>query len=237
MLRIEKLTAGYGELTVLKDVSLNLIPGTISVLMGPNGAGKSTLLRSVFNLTTISKGNILFDGHDITRWPTSALVEKGVAFVSQGRINFGTMTVRDNLLMGAHLVKDATVAAARLEKIYMEFPALKEKEYQYAFTLSGGQQQLLAIGRALMSAPKLLLLDEPSLGLAPKLVAEVFNKIKEIRNVFNTTILIVEHNIKSLMDMADYGYVLVGGAIVAHDSCVNLKNSPIMKQVFVGTLE
>lgn len=237
MLSIKNLNAGYGELHILKDVDLVLSAGTMSILMGPNGAGKSTLLKSIFNLTEISTGSIRFKGEEITRFSAHKLLERGLAFVSQGRINFGTLSVRDNLLLGAHHVKDRKIVEQRLIKIYNQFPVLQEKENQLAFALSGGQQQMLAIGRALMSNPTLLLLDEPSLGLSPKLVKEVFEKIKAIRDVFKTTILIVEHNLKSLMDIADYGYVMLQGKIVAHDTCKNLKNNPVMRDVFVGKFE
>ena len=237
MLKIENLNAGYADLPVLKDVSLELPLGSMAVLMGPNGAGKSTLLKSIFNLTTFSSGSIKFEGIDITGWPAHKLLHLGIAFVAQGKINFSTLTVRENLMMGAHHISDATEVAKRLVTVYEEFPVLLEKANQLAFALSGGQQQMLAIGRALMSAPKLLLMDEPSLGLAPKLVKELFEKIRSIKETFGTTILIVEHNLKSLLNIADYGYIMVQGAIVAHDRCSNLKNQEIMKSVFVGKLE
>lgn len=237
MLQLINLNAGYRDLQVLKGVNLELRPGTMSVLMGPNGAGKSTLLKSIFNLTTIQSGDILFQEKNITREPAHTLLQLGIAFVAQGRINFGTLSVQDNLLLGAHHVKDTTRIAKRLQEVYAQFPNLAAKQKQYAFSLSGGEQQMLAIGRALMSAPKLLLLDEPSLGLAPKLVKEVFGKIRDIKEHFGVTIIIVEHNLKSLMDIADYGYMMVQGGIVAHDTCANLKGSEIMKKVFVGTFD
>lgn len=237
MLEIKNLSAGYSDFPVLENVSLALRPGTISVLMGPNGAGKSTLLRSVFNLTNITGGQILLSGKDITRAPAHTLLSLGVSFVSQGRVNFSTLSVRDNLLIGAHALKDSAVIAERLDAVYKQFPVLKEKQRAYAFTLSGGQQQMLAMGRALMTAPKLLLLDEPSLGLSPKLVKEVFAEITRIRERFGTTMLIVEHNLKSLMDIADDGFVMVGGRIIAHDTCAALKGSEVMRQVFVGKFD
>lgn len=237
ILQIKNLSAGYKDLQVLKNVSLNLQEGTLAVLMGPNGAGKSTLLRSIFGLTDLSSGDVFFENKKITKIPASDLLSKGVAFVSQGRVNFSTLNVRDNLLLGAHHLKNTVEVEKRLQEVYSQFPILNEKQREYAFALSGGQQQMLAIGRALMSRPKLLLMDEPSLGLAPKLVKEVFQKIVEIRDHFQTTILIVEHNLKSLLDIADYGYVLVQGEIVAEDSCKALKQSEIIKKVFVGALE
>ncbi len=237
LLTIKKLNAGYGEIQILKNVDMTLEEGQMAVLMGPNGAGKSTLLKSIFSLTSLQSGTLTFQGEDITGIPPYKLLKKGVAFVSQGKVNFGMLSVHDNLLMGAHHIKDKKHVEKKLEEVYTQFPALKEKRKQLAFGLSGGQQQMLAIGRALMSSPKLLLMDEPSLGLAPKLVKEVFEKIKEIRDNFDTTILIVEHNLKSLMDVADDGYVLVQGEIIAHEPCRTLKNSEIMQKVFVGAFE
>ncbi|MDO8626489.1 MAG: ABC transporter ATP-binding protein [Candidatus Magasanikbacteria bacterium] len=237
MLKITNLNAGYADLPVLKEVNLELQPATMSVLMGPNGAGKSTLLKSVFNLTNITSGQIYFEGVEITGWPAHKLLSLGIAYVAQGKINFSSMTVRENLMLGAHFIKNKMECQERLVKIYEQFPMLLEKEGALAFTLSGGQQQMLAIGRALMSAPRLLLLDEPSLGLAPKLVKEVFAKVRAIKDIFGATVLIVEHNLKSLMEVADYGYILVQGQIVAHDKCSILKNLPIMKDVFVGKLD
>ncbi|MEK7084633.1 MAG: ABC transporter ATP-binding protein, partial [Patescibacteria group bacterium] len=199
MLVIKQLSAGYADLQILNDVNFALREGTIHVLMGPNGAGKSTLLKSIYSLTTITSGRIEFCGEDITGLPAHKLLPLGIAFVPQGRINFGTLTVRENLLMGVHGARNKTEIQKKLEEMYEQFSVLKEKEHARAFTLSGGQQQMLAIGRALMSSPKLILMDEPSLGLAPKLVKEIFEKIRGVRDHFGTTILIVEHNIKSLM--------------------------------------
>ena len=237
ILDIKNLNTGYGELQVLKNVTLLLEKGNITILMGPNGAGKSTLLKSIFSLTDYIGGHITFEGEDITNNKAHTLLKKGVAFVSQGKVNFGTLSVRDNILLGAHRVTDKKEVQKRLEKMFLHFPVLKEKQKQYAFSLSGGEQQLLSIARALMSNPKLLLMDEPSLGLAPKLVKAMFEHIKNIRDNFNTTILIVEHNIKSLFDIADTACILVQGEVVVHDVCEKVKNSDIMKKVFVGSLE
>lgn len=237
ILSIKDLNAGYEDFQVLKNINLELEEGTISVLMGPNGAGKSTLLRSVFSLTNIISGDIFFDTENIVNFGANQLLKKGIAFVPQGRINFSTLSVEDNLLLGAHQVIDFLDVKERLNQVYLQFPILKEKQKEYAFALSGGQQQMLAIGRALMSNPRLLLMDEPSLGLSPKLVKDVFKKIMEIRDRFNTTVLIVEHNLKSLLDFADHGFVLVQGEIVAQGSCKVLKRNGVMKKVFVGNLK
>ncbi|HAT03572.1 MAG TPA: ABC transporter ATP-binding protein [Candidatus Magasanikbacteria bacterium] len=237
LLEIKNLHAGYGELKVLTDINFELEKGKMSVLMGPNGAGKSTLLKSIFNITKITSGNIYFEHENITKLPAYKLIGKGISYVPQGKINFGILSVRDNLLMGIHRIKDANTVEKKLEEIYTQFPILKEKQKEYAFSLSGGQQQMLAIGRALMSSPKLLLMDEPSLGLSPKLVKEMFQHIKNIRDNFGTTILVVEHNLKSIMDIADEGYILVQGGVIAHDLCCNLKKSDAMKKVFVGEFD
>lgn len=237
MLKISNLNAGYKDLQVLRDVSLELPIGSISVLMGPNGAGKSTLIKSIYNLTKIISGHIELAGVDITRLSAYKLLHEGIAYVPQGKVNFGVLNVRDNLLLGAHHIKDKNYLNKKLMEIFEQFPVLKTKQKQYAFCLSGGEQQMLAIGRALMSSPKLLLMDEPSLGLAPKLVKELSKKIVEIRDHFDTTILVVEHNLKSIMDVADYGYILVQGEIITHNKCSILKNSEIMEKVFVGKLD
>ncbi|PIT87230.1 MAG: ABC transporter ATP-binding protein [Candidatus Magasanikbacteria bacterium CG10_big_fil_rev_8_21_14_0_10_40_10] len=237
MLEIKKLNSGYKDLRILHDVSLSLPVGKISVLLGPNGAGKSTLIKSVYNLADVRSGEILFEGQNITRCPAHRLIRMGINYVPQGKINFSELSVRDNLLLGGHHVKDKNTVKKQMEKVYDKFPILKEKERQKAFSLSGGQQQMLALGRAMISRPKLLLLDEPSLGLSPKLVKEVFNTIKTINEEFGATILVVEHNIKSFLDIAHHGYVLIEGRLMADQDCASLKTSEIMKKVFMGQLE
>jgi len=237
ILEIKNLKAGYNGLTVLKDLGLELEQDKISILMGPNGAGKSTLLKSIFNQTNIKDGKILFAGKDITKLPTHKLIELGIAYVPQGRINFSNLTVEENLIMGAYHLEDKDVIQKNIAKIYEEFPDLKAKKNQLAFTLSGGQQQMLAIGRALINSPRLLLLDEPSLGLSPKLVKETFQKIKEINQKFHATVLIVEHNIKSVLQIADDGFIMVDGEIEASGNVEKIRNSDIMKKVFLGVLD
>lgn len=240
MLRITKLNAGYEDLPVLKNISLELEVGAISVLMGPNGAGKSTLIKSVFNLAKVNSGKIAFreaqiDKYiDITGLPTHDLLELGIAYVPQGKINFDTLTVEENLLIGAEHIESKEVAEKNLTQVYNEFPWLQKKKDEYAFALSGGQQQMLALGRALMNLPRLLLFDEPSLGLSPKLVKETFARIKEINESLDTTILIVEHNLKSVFDITDYGYVLMDGELVGQGTPQVLKKSKILDKVFVG---
>ncbi|HLD25965.1 MAG TPA: ABC transporter ATP-binding protein [Candidatus Andersenbacteria bacterium] len=218
-------------------MSLKLEPGSVSVLMGPNGAGKSTLLKSIFNLVKLTGGKITYRGDDITALPTHNLIELGIAYVPQGKVNFGSLTVRENLLMGAYHLENAAARETNLEKVLAAFPQLKDRLSSRAYVLSGGQQQMVAMARALMNSPDLLLLDEPSLGLAPKLVKETFAHIRRINQEFSTTVLIVEHNIKSVLDIADFGFVMVQGRIAAADTTANLRSSEILKNVFVGTFE
>lgn len=229
MLKVSHLNAGYEDLKVLKDVNLELEKGKIGVLMGPNGAGKSTLLKSIFNLVKMDSGDITFDSVTLAGLPTHILLARGIAYVPQGKINFGTLTVEENLAVAN---KNGDFA-----KVFQQFPVLQERRKELAFRLSGGQQQMLALGRAMVTAPKLLLLDEPSLGLSPKLVKEVFAQIRRINQQFRTTILIVEHNLKSALDIADFGYVMVQGQVVAADTAKNLKTSPVLQKVFVGEFE
>lgn len=237
MLKITQLNAGYDDLLVLKDINLELAPGKIYVLMGPNGAGKSTLLKSIFNLTTIQSGKIFFNDKDITGSETHQLLEFGIAYLPQGRINFSELTVEENLLLGAYHTENKAVREKLKDQIFKEFPVLKEKRRQYAFSLSGGQQQMLAFGRALMNSPKLLLLDEPSLGLSPKLVTETFQKIKQINTTFQTTILIVEHNIKSVFKIADQAYIMVNGQIEFRGLAEKLQGSAVLRKVFLGEFD
>lgn len=238
ILEIKNLSAGYNDLTVLKAVNLRLEKGTITVLMGPNGAGKSTVFKSIYGNTNIIGGEIFFKGKKVDTSSPHELLKMGIALVPQGRVNFGALTVRENLQMGARLVRsNKPEFEDRLVRVFSQFPALKNKENEFAFSLSGGQQQMLAIARALMGAPELLLLDEPSLGLSPKLVKEMFFHIKNIRDTFGTTILIIEHNLKSLMNVADYGCVLVQGEVILHGSCAVLKNAEVMREIFVGKFD
>jgi len=237
ILEIKNLKAGYGDIPVLKDVSLELQQDQIGILMGPNGAGKTTLLKSIFNQTDINSGKIIFEDKEITKLPTYKLLEMGIAYVPQGRINFDELTVEENLLMGAYHLEDKDVIAQNIEKIYQEFPDLKAKKKLLAYSLSGGQQQMLAIGRALVNRPRLLLLDEPSLGLSPKLVKQTFAKIKEINEKFDTTILIVEHNIKSVLNITDQAFIMVDGQIELSGQADKVKDSATMKKVFLGVYD
>lgn len=240
VLEIRNLHAGYEDLEVLKGVDLILEQRKIGVLLGPNGAGKSTLIKAIFNLVKITKGDIRFYGENLRDLYTHDLLAHGITYVPQGRINFGMLTVEENLLMGLTLSPTLSLKRERenhMERIFAQFPVLKEKRKEYAFRLSGGQQQQLALGRALMMMPKLLLLDEPSLGLAPKLVKEIFVTIKRINQEFGISILVVEHNIKSVVDIADQCFVMVQGKIVKSGPASALKDSSVLQKVFVGKFD
>jgi len=232
MLSIKNLFAGYGGNEILKDVNMDVKNGEIIAIIGPNGAGKSTLLKSIFNLCTVNSGKIIFDDKNITKLPTHDLIYEGISFVPQGRQVFSDLTVRENLEMGAFIINEKEVVERNLKMIYGMFPFLKEKENEYAFALSGGQQQLLAMGRALIQDPKLLLLDEPSLGLSPKAMKEIFDKIVEISKK-GVTIMIVEQNAKAAASIADRTYVLEGGKIGLSGGKEILKDKRV-KNIYFG---
>ncbi len=231
-LRIKGLEAGYGRLQVLFGVDMEVKPGEIAVLIGPNGAGKSTVLKSVFNLTDITKGRISFDGRDITAFPTHERIALGISIVPQGRQVFPGLTVKENLEVGAYLTPQASVVDVRMKEVLGHFPELKPKLNDLAQSLSGGQQQMLAIGRSLMQHPTLLLLDEPSLGLSPKLMKELFARIQDI-NKEGTTILMVEQNAKAACAIADRVFVLEEGKLALHGGRDVLKNDKI-KKIYLG---
>jgi len=233
MLSIKNLESGYGKMQVLFGVDLDVKPSEIVVLIGPNGAGKSTLLKSIFNLVDIYRGKILYKNKDITKIPTHELIELGISYVPQGRQVFSTLTVKENLEMGAFLTKEKDLINRRLnEVIENHFPDLKKKLNKYAFNLSGGQQQMLAIGRALMQDPQLLLLDEPSLGLAPKIMKDLFRKIEEI-NEGGVAIIIVEQNARQATKVADKIFVLEDGKIALSGNKNILKDKRIEK-IYLG---
>ena len=233
MLSIKNLESGYGEMQVLFGVNLHVKPKEIAVLIGPNGAGKSTVLKSIFNLVDVYNGKILFKNKNITKLPTHQLIELGISYVPQGRQVFGTLTVRENLEMGAFLTKEKDLIKKRLnEVVEIHFPDLKKKLNDYAFSLSGGQQQMLAIGRALMQDPQLLLLDEPSLGLAPKIMKGLFKKIQEI-NKEGVTIMMVEQNAKQATAIADKIFVLEEGKVALSGNKSLLKTKKI-QHIYLG---
>lgn len=231
-LQLNDLEAGYGPLKVLFGVNMEVKPKEIAVLIGPNGAGKSTVLKSIFNLTNIYSGNVMYDGKDITKIPTHERIKLGISIVPQGRQVFSNLTVRENLEMGAYLTKDKNKIATKMQEVLSQFPELKEKLDKNAFTLSGGQQQMLALSRALMQDPKLLLLDEPSLGLAPKIMQDLFKRIQEI-NKKGIAILIVEQNAKAATAIADKIYVLEEGKIALSGGKSVMKD-PRIKNIYLG---
>jgi len=232
MLTITNLKSGYNGIEILHGIDLEVKPGEIVVLIGPNGAGKSTVLKSIFNLCEIYAGKIIFKNKDITKLPTYQLIYEGISYVPQGRQIFKNLTVKENLEMGAFIMKDGELIKRNMNDVFEKFPFLKEKQNDYAFTLSGGEQQMLAIGRALIQDPELLLLDEPSLGLSPKMQKEIFEKIKEI-NKEGVSIVMVEQNAKKAVEIADKTYVLEDGKIALKGGREILEDKRI-KEIYFG---
>lgn len=233
MLKVENLNVHYGVIHALKDVNIEVEEGQIVSLIGSNGAGKTTLLRTISGLIKASSGSVLYLGENIASVSAQVLPTKGLVQVPEGRRIFSGLTVYENLLMGAYLRKDKNGIKEDLEKVYKRFEILATRKNQDAATLSGGEQQMLAISRALMAKPKLLLLDEPSMGLAPLLVKEIFNIIKEI-NEQGTTILLVEQNAMQALKIADKAYVLETGSIVLQGTGQELLSSPDVQKVYLG---
>jgi branched-chain amino acid transport system ATP-binding protein len=232
LLEVEDIHAHYGTIEALRGVSLTVEEGKVVTLIGSNGAGKSTTLRAISGLTPASSGTIRFAGEEITRAPTEAIVARGVAMAPEGRHVFPRMTVRENLDLGAHRRRGDGIAED-LERVYSLFPRLKERERQKAGMMSGGEQQMLAIGRALMARPKLLMLDEPSMGLAPILVERIYETIAEI-NRDGVTILLVEQNAKYALDIAARGYVLETGRVALEDDSAKLRDDPEVQRAYLG---
>jgi branched-chain amino acid transport system ATP-binding protein len=232
LLEVQDIHAHYGTIEALRGVSLTVEEGKVVTLIGSNGAGKSTTLRAISGLTPASSGTIRFGGEEITRAPTETIIARGVAMAPEGRHVFPRMTVRENLDLGAHRRRSDGVAQD-LERVYALFPRLKERERQKAGMMSGGEQQMLAIGRALMARPKLLMLDEPSMGLAPILVERIYETIAEI-NRDGVTILLVEQNANYALDIAAHGYVLETGRIALADESAKLRDDPEVKRAYLG---
>lgn len=233
MLRISKLESGYGEMQVLWGVDLEVKEKSITTILGPNGAGKSTTLKAIFGIISPWNGMIEYFGDNITKTPPHKKVEMGITMVPEGRHLFPTMTVEDNLLMGAYLSRAEENFENSLELVYSLFPQLKERKKQKAGTLSGGEQQMLAIGRALMTSPSLILMDEPSQGLAPKLVKEVFDTIYRLKEE-GLTILLVEQNVFASLEISDYAYVLHEGRIAFGGSVDEVRESEEIKKAYLG---
>ena len=233
MLTLENISVGYGAIRALKGVSMHVEQGEVVTLIGANGAGKTTTLRTVTGLLSPTEGRILFEGQEISGKPTHQLVARGISMSPEGRGVFANLTVRENLLMGAYLKKNKTEINEDLQRGFRMFPRLKEREAQKAGTLSGGEQQMLAMARALMSRPRLLLLDEPSLGLAPLVVHTIFEAIDEIRGE-GTTILLVEQNAHAALKHSDRAYVLETGRIVMEGPSKELAADPRIKEAYLG---
>lgn len=233
MLRIEDVEVNYGAIVALKGVTLNVNKGEIVTLIGANGAGKSTLLKTISGLVKPKSGKIQFMDNDILSIPAQNIVKGGLIQVPEGRRVFANMSVQENLELGAFTRKDKQGIKDDIEKVFIRFPRLKERRKQLAGTLSGGEQQMLAIGRALMSKPKLLLMDEPSMGLAPLLVKEIFQIIKEI-NEAGTTILVVEQNANMALSVANRAYVLETGKIVLSGTAKELSESEEVRKAYLG---
>lgn len=233
MLSIERLEAGYGEVKVLHGISLEVNEGECVALVGANGAGKSTLLRAISGMVRIISGTILFDGLDITRIPPFQIASLGIAHVPEGRRLFPELTVEENLLLGAWVGEARRVRAESLDRVYTLFPRLKERRRQLAGTLSGGEQQMLAIGRGLMLRPRLLMLDEPSLGLSPLLVEQVFDALREIL-LQKVSLLLAEQNIVQALALATRAYVIETGRIVMAGPGQELLQAPGLREAYLG---
>jgi branched-chain amino acid transport system ATP-binding protein len=233
MLTLKSVQAGYGRLPVLKGISVHVRPGEVVTLIGGNGAGKTTTLRTISGLLPPRKGVIEFAGHDLTRLPPERIVTLGLALVPEGRRVFRTLSVTANLELGAYHRRDKTEVRRDLEDIRARFPILQERAHQAAGTLSGGEQQILAIGRALMARPRLLMLDEPSMGLAPRMVTQVYHILAELKAA-GTTILLVEQNARAALKVADRGYVLETGRIILDGTAADLRDDPEVQRAYLG---
>ena len=234
MLEIKDLVVNYGSIHALHGISLTVEQGSIVTLVGANGAGKSTTLRAISGIVKAESGSIVFDGGEITNLPAHRIVGRGLAQAPEGRMVFANLTVMENLQMGAYLRKDRANFPKELDYIFAIFPRLKEREKQTAGTLSGGDQQMLAIGRALMSKPKCLMLDEPSLGIAPILVRTIFEKIVEINKELGLTILLVEQNANLALSISNFGYVLETGRITLQDTAAGLRENAEVRAAYLG---
>ncbi len=233
MLEVNDIQTYYGNIHALKGISLTVEKGEIVTLIGSNGAGKTTTLRSICGLQKPRQGSILLEGEDLGPFKAHEIVAKGVAMVPEGRGIFARLSVAENLDMGAYIRRDRAAIQKDLERVFTIFPRLKERQHQVAGTLSGGEQQMLATGRALMARPRLLLMDEPSMGLAPVLVEAIFNVIRSI-NQEGTTILLVEQNALMALSIAHRGYVIQTGQIVLQDTAANLKQNEMVRKSYLG---
>jgi len=237
ILQLNNVESAYGPVKAIRGVSLKVEQGQIATVLGSNGAGKTTILKTISGIIDPRKGTIEFQGRDITAQDPASIVQQGLSHVPEGREVFPLLSVHDNLLMGAYTRKDRDAVLRDLETVYTYFPILKERNAQDAGLLSGGQQQMLAISRALMAAPTLMLLDEPSLGLSPKLTKTIFEIVVRINRERGTTMLLVEQNANMALNAADHGYVLENGRIVMEDSCERLREKDDIKEFYLGMKE
>jgi len=233
MLEVENVHTYYGKIHALKDISLNVEKGEIVTLIGANGAGKSTTLKTISGLLRPRQGSVRLDGEDLTTLLPHKIVTKGVVQVPEGRRIFGQLTVMENLDMGAFTCRDKQQIKTNLDKVFDLFPRLKERRRQVAGTLSGGEQQMLAMGRGLMATPQMLLLDEPSMGLAPVLVDSIFDTIRQL-HAEGTTILLVEQNARMALQVASRGYVIQTGEVVLSDTAENLQKNEMVRKAYMG---
>ena len=237
ILKLLNVESAYGPIRAIRGVSLQVERGRIVTVLGSNGAGKSTILKTISGIIDPRKGSIVFKGEDITARDPALIVQRGLSHVPEGREVFPLLSIHDNLMMGAYTRRDRDGVARDLEVVYGYFPILRERAAQDAGLLSGGQQQMLAISRALMAAPDLMLLDEPSLGLSPRLTREIFEIVVRINRERGTTILLVEQNANMALNVADFGYVLENGRIVMEDSCDKLREKDDIKEFYLGMKE
>jgi branched-chain amino acid transport system ATP-binding protein len=237
MLALTNVESAYGPIKAIRGVSLKVRQGEIATVLGSNGAGKSTILKTISGIIDPRKGTVEFQGEDITAKDPALIVQKGLSHVPEGREVFPLLSVHDNLMMGAYTRRDRDAVAQDVEAVYGYFPILRERRTQDAGLLSGGQQQMLAISRALMAKPSLMLLDEPSLGLSPLLTREIFEIVVRINRERGTTLLLVEQNANMALNVADYGYVLENGRIVMEDACDRLREKDDIKEFYLGMKE
>ena len=232
-LEVRNLFAGYDQADVLVDVSIAARAGEITCILGSNGSGKSTLVRTILGLTPPRRGQVVFDGADITGLPTHRIIARGIACIPEGRKVFPKLTIEENLRLGAYREGDAATIAKRLDDVYRAFPRLRERVAQLAGTMSGGEQAMLSIGRGLMAAPRVLLIDEPSLGLSPRFVAQNFEVIRRV-NEAGVTVLLVEQNAHQTLAIADRGYVLSQGRVVAQGTAAELRDNAEVRRAYFG---
>jgi branched-chain amino acid transport system ATP-binding protein len=237
VLALNNIESAYGPIKAIRGVSLEVTQGQIATVLGSNGAGKTTILKTISGIIDPRRGTVTFRGKNITAWDPAAVVREGLSHVPEGREVFPLLSIKDNLMMGAYTRTDRDQVARDIELVFGYFPILRERAAQDAGLLSGGQQQMLAISRALMASPSLILLDEPSLGLSPKLTKEIFEIVVRINRERGTSILLVEQNANMALNASDYGYVLENGRIVMEDTCAALREKEDIKEFYLGMKE